>query len=68
MIFTQFAEGVRKDLRTRMNNIADHLTGGGAESFEQYKSLTGEVRGLAFAETMLLEAVKRLEGESKDHE
>lgn len=67
MIFTQFAEEVHKGIRERMNDLADHIAGGGVESFEAYKHVTGEIAGLAYAETMLLAAVKRLEGEDGNH-
>jgi hypothetical protein len=61
MIVVQFAEEVRKELRERMNDIADTLAGGGAESFEKYQALCGEIRGLAIAERALLDAAERLE-------
>lgn len=61
MILTQFAEELRKELRDRMNDIADTLAGGGATSFEAYKDLTGEIRGLAVAERALLDMAKRIE-------
>lgn len=61
MITTQFAEEVRKILRVRMNDLADVLAGGGAQSFESYKDITGEIRGLAYAETQLLETAKNVE-------
>jgi hypothetical protein len=61
MIVVQFAEELRKQLRARMNEHADFLAGGGASSFEHYKDMSGEIRGLAIAERMLLDAAERLE-------
>lgn len=66
MIVVQFAEEIRKDIRVQMNELADYLAGGGAESLEQYKALTGEIRGLAFAERILLDAAERLERIAND--
>jgi hypothetical protein len=66
MIVVQFAEELRKQLRAQMNDLADYLAGGGAESFEKYKSITGEIRGLAYAERMLLDAAERLERSASD--
>jgi len=61
MLVARFAEEIRKELRTRMNDIADTLAGGGASSFEQYQGLCGEIRGLAIAERALLDAAERME-------
>jgi hypothetical protein len=44
-----------------MNELADHLAGGGATSFENYKDICGEIRGLAIAERMFLDAAEKLE-------
>lgn len=61
MIIGQFAEEVRKKLRDRMNNIADALAGGECQSFEAYKELAGQIAGLAYAESMLLETAAHVE-------
>jgi hypothetical protein len=61
MIVVQFAAEIRKELRERMNEIADTLATGGAKSFEQYQGLCGEIRGLAIAERALLDAAERVE-------
>lgn len=61
MIVTQFAAELREKYRKRMNDLADVLAGGGAQSFEAYKHMTGEIQGLAYAESMLIEAAENLE-------
>ena len=61
MIVTQFAAELRSKYRERMNNLADALAGGGVQSFEAYKHMTGEIQGLAYAESMLIEAAENLE-------
>jgi hypothetical protein len=61
MIVVKFAEEIRKRIRVRMNELADHLAGGHAESFEKYQAMCGEIRGLAIAESMLLEAAEAME-------
>lgn len=66
MIIARFAEERRLELRKRMNELADHLAGGAASSYEDYKSLCGEIRGLAIAESALLTAAERIEKEALD--
>ena len=61
MIVVQFAEEIRKDIRMRMNDLADSLANGTASSYDSYRETVGEIRGLAIAESMLLDAAKRLE-------
>jgi len=66
MIVVQFAEEVRKELRALMNDLADYLARGDAISFEEYKSVSGKINGLATAERMLLDAAERLERSALD--
>lgn len=61
MIFTQFAAQARDKLRARTKDLADFVVGGNAKSFEHYKDLCGEIRGLAHAERDLLDAAEQLE-------
>jgi len=61
MIVTQFAAEINKELRARMNKLADHLAGGYCETIEQYRAVCGEIKGLAVAEGMLLDAAERME-------
>lgn len=66
MIIARFAEERRLELRKRMNELADYLAGGGANSFEEYRSVCGEIRGLALSERALLDAAERLEKDALD--
>ena len=53
MIVAQFAAELRKEYRERMNEVTDALARGECTS--------GEIRGLALAERMLIDAAERLE-------
>tara|TARA_R110002020_G_scaffold2488_1_gene11666 strand:- start:10744 stop:10950 length:207 start_codon:yes stop_codon:yes gene_type:complete len=56
----------RRALRNQMNEMADVVSGGGAQSFEEYKKMVGIIEGLAIAERELLdllEAKARMENE-----
>jgi len=56
----------RRALRNQMNEMADVISGGGAQSFEEYKKMVGIIEGLAIAERELLdllEAKTRMENE-----
>lgn len=48
-------------LRTRMNDLADHLAGGGCKDFDEYQHVTGKIEGFAIAERELLDLKKRIE-------
>ena len=56
----------RRALRNQMNEMADVISGGGAQSFEEYKKMVGIIEGLAIAERELLdllEAKTRMESD-----
>ncbi len=56
----------RRALRNKMNEMADVVSGGGAQSFEEYKKMVGIIEGLAISERELLdllEAKARMENE-----
>lgn len=61
MIITQFAADVRKQIRERMNELADAMAGGSCTDFAHYKSMAGEVQGLAIAERYLLDLAEAIE-------
>lgn len=46
---------LRKRLRDQMNELADHIAGGGCADFSEYKRCCGVVEGLAIAERELLD-------------
>lgn len=68
MIVVQFAEELRKEFRSRMNDVADALARGEASSFDEYKYMTGEILGLATAERLLIDAAERLEKGAEGHD
>lgn len=41
-----------------MNEHADHLSGGGCKSFEEYRYLTGVISGLALVERDILDLLE----------
>ena len=48
----------RRALRNKMNEMADVVSGGGAQSFEEYKKMVGIIEGLAIAERELLDLLE----------
>ena len=60
-----FANVLRNQIRTDMNNYADDIAGGACRSFEDYQKLCGIISGLALAERYLLDLLKKVE-ESHD--
>jgi hypothetical protein len=55
------AEFLRKSLRQQMNDMADHIAGGGCIDFSEYKRCCGIVEGLARAERELLDLTKQID-------
>lgn len=53
MDVVDFAQYFYKELRTRENELAGALARGSANSFEEYKTLVGEIRGLSYARSEL---------------
>lgn len=60
-----FANVLRNQIRTDMNNYADDIAGGACRSFEEYQKLCGIISGLALAERYVLDLLKKVE-ESHD--
>ena len=56
-----FANVLRNQIRTDMNNYADDIAGGACRSFEEYQKLCGIISGLALAERYLLDLLKKVE-------
>ena len=44
-----------------MNEMADHISGGGCKDLGEYQPCTGIIKGLAVAERELLDLDKRIE-------
>ena len=60
-----FANVLRNQIRTDMNNYADDIAGGACRNFEEYQKLCGIISGLALAERYVLDLLKKVE-ESHD--
>lgn len=52
---------VRSRIRERMNELADALSTGNAKDYAEYKSLCGQIHGLATAERELLDLAETME-------
>ena len=57
----QIIAEMRRFLRTSMNDIADTIATGGCPTWDNYKELTGVIRGLAQAERHLLDLAEKEE-------
>jgi hypothetical protein len=62
MDVVQFSQALYKVLRERENDLCDQLANGAAQDFEQYRSMVGELQGVAFA----IEEIKALLEKSED--
>jgi hypothetical protein len=62
MDIVQFAQALYKVLRERENDLCDQLANGAAQNYEQYRSMVGELQGVAFA----IEEIKTLLEKSED--
>ena len=56
-----FANVLRNQIRTDMNNYADDIAGGSCRTFEEYQKLCGIISGLALAERYLLDLQQKVE-------
>jgi hypothetical protein len=54
-------EVIRDKIRNYMNDIADHMAGGGCQNHEEYVRLVGKVEALALIERDILDLEQRLE-------
>ena len=55
------ADFLRKSLRKQMNELADHIAGGGCVDFSEYKKCCGVIEGLARAERELLDLTNQID-------
>ena len=53
-------EVFQKNLRMRMNDVADAIATGSAQSFDEYQKMVGTIDGLAIAERELLDLVEAM--------
>jgi len=56
-------EVIRQKIRGYLNDIADHMAGGGCENHEDYVRLVGKVEALALIERDILDSQQRLESD-----
>tara|TARA_R100001129_G_C5323547_1_gene248167 strand:+ start:3374 stop:3574 length:201 start_codon:yes stop_codon:yes gene_type:complete len=54
-------ETLREEIRKQMNDMSDHISGGGCGDFGEYQHCTGIIKGLAVAERELLDLNARIE-------
>lgn len=54
-------EALRKAIRVRMNDMADHIAGGACKDYADYMKCCGVVEGLALAERELLDLTQQIE-------
>ena len=52
---------LRDEIRKQMNEMSDHIAGGGCNDFNEYQHCTGIIKGLAVAERELLDLNARIE-------
>ena len=52
---------LKKVIRTQMNEMADHVSGGGCKTFEDYAKCCGIIEGLAVAEREILDLKEKYE-------
>ena len=59
----KYLEYLNKQFTERQQNLADALANGAAKTFEEYKQLVGEIRGLSFAQLCVSDLVRKLEND-----
>jgi len=57
----KYLELLVSQLVARQGQLADALVNGAAKTFEDYKQLVGEIRGLSFAQLSINDLVRKLE-------
>lgn len=57
----KYLELLASQLVDRQKQLADALVNGAAKSFEDYKQLVGEIRGLSFAQLSVSDLVRKME-------
>lgn len=59
----KYLEYLRKQFTERQEGLANALADGAAKTFEEYKQLVGEIRGLSFAQLCVSDLVRKLEND-----
>jgi len=66
MDVVQFAQALYKVMREREEDLCDQLANGSAQSYEQYRSMVGELQGVAFAITEMKALLEKSEDDVED--
>lgn len=64
MISKTLEESFKKEVRSQMNELADIVAAGSVKSFEEYKFITGQIAGLAYAERIFLDTLEQYNKET----
>jgi hypothetical protein len=59
----KYLEYLKKQFNERQDALALALADGAAKTFEEYKQLVGEIRGLSFAQLCVSDLVRKLEND-----
>ena len=59
----KYIEYLKKQFTERQESLANALAEGAAKSYEEYKQLVGEIRGLSFAQLCVSDLVRKLEND-----
>jgi hypothetical protein len=62
----KYLEYLNKQFTERQTSLADALAEGAAKSYEEYKQLVGEIRGLSFAQLCVNDLVRKLENDDDE--
>lgn len=62
----KYLEYLKKQFTERQISLADALAEGAAKSYEEYKQLVGEIRGLSFAQLCVNDLVRKLENDDDE--
>jgi hypothetical protein len=58
MISKTLEEFFKKEVRSQMNELADIVAAGSVKNFDEYKFITGQIAGLAYAERIFLDTLE----------
>jgi hypothetical protein len=66
MDVVQFSQAMYKVLREREDDLCDQLANGTAQNYEQYRSMVGELQGIAFSIQELKTLLEKTEDDVED--
>ena len=55
-----------KQCREKQEQLSTALAGSAAKDYAEYRAICGEIRGLSYAESLILDLAKRLENSNDD--